>query len=401
MTHISLTGIDRAHDERWHRAIDRMRSGALALVSRFSVDAPPYDALPRSMRDADFVPSAELNLALFFRYAGDGVEPSEQDTAPLVERAVRLVDDGMPIEEVLTNYRIGISFFWAQLIPNLGPDEFELIPDFGHRVTNYTSLVLVRITIALVEDARQPRWDMLERQSEIAADLLAGRNPEGWARDLDTPVADSFLIVVMRLGEPSPGTLTALRTRLAGLPGALLHRDSGGWTALVPPRPGDEADPVRALTSRLALRPADPHPQVWIGIAPAPTHAAIPEAWAEARIVAETARCLGRPEIVCGRTDMMFEYAIATAETALPSLAALLDPIDEQPLLTKTLDAYIDSQFNHNAVARALFIHRNTVTYRLSRITDLTGYDPQDPAGISTLMAARVARRLRAKSFRA
>lgn len=226
-----------------------------------------------------------------------------------------------------------------------------------------------------------------------------GANRLYWATDPESPPAPAFLIAVVRLGEPTPGTLTRLRGHLAHLPGTLLHRDGGGWTALVP-MVADDPNPERPLIQALALRDSAPHPQFWIGVAPARSHAEIPDAYTEATAVAEVARCLHLPEVVCRRQQMMFEYAIATTGSTRRTLAALLDPLDDQPMLADTLDAFIDNRFNHNAVARALFIHRNTVTYRLSRITDLTGYDPQHPTGISTLMAARTARRLESKSFR-
>lgn len=390
-----MTHISPAHaPDRWSRVIDRIRARALTLTREFSHDVAPYDALPHSLRDADFLPAAQRNVELFFRYATEDIEPSESDTRLLVDRALRLVRDGMPPAEVLANYRVGATFFWAQLVPLLARDEYPVLPELGLRLTNYLSLVLARIATALVDDARQPRWEQLEQRAEIAAALLAGRAPSGWAQDSGIPIADAFLVTVLRLGDPAPGVLTGLRTRILALPGAFLHRDAEGWTALVPLRPADAADPAQALRIQLALPGDQPHPQFWIGVTLAATHAAIPDAYAEARIVAQTARRLDRPEIVCRRKDMLFEYAIATTGAALPNLAAVLDPLDEQQLLLPTLDAYIDNQFNHNATARTLYVHRNTVTYRLSRIADLTGYDPQEPTGISTLMAARVARQL-------
>ncbi|WP_069159900.1 PucR family transcriptional regulator [Nocardia altamirensis] len=399
MTHIPLTGELNSGPDRWPAMIAAIRARAIALTDQVRVDVPPYDALPASLFVADFVPSARLNLELFFRYAVDNVEPSEHDTLPLIERAMKLVRDGMPLAEVLTNYRVGIGFFWSQLMPAIDAGDHPLIPQLGLLLTNYSSLVMSRIAIALVDDARQPRWDLLE-QNEIAAALLAGRDPSEWTRDHEVTLAEAFLVAVIRLGESAPGTLTGLRSRIGKVPGAFLHRDRGGWTALVPLGPNDHADPVGALVTRLDLRDNGSHPQFWIGVATAAAHADIPSAYAEAQIVAETARCLDFSAVVCRRQDMMFEYAIATTGAALPNLAAILDPLDDHPLLVGTLDQYVANQFNHNATARALYIHRNTVTYRLSRIADFTGYDPQDPAGISTLMAARVARRLVTKSFR-
>ncbi|MGV9411565.1 PucR family transcriptional regulator [Nocardia sp. NPDC003693] len=378
---------------------DLLRERAAELAASFSVQLPPDDALPHSLRDADFVPSARVNLDLFFRYLRDGVEPSIADTQPLIDRVITLVHDGMPVAEVWHNYRAGAAFFWSALVPLVEESDYRVIPQVSLRLTDYIGLVMGRIAGALVEDARQPRWDLLERQHELADALLTGRDPGSWALDPETAIPPSFLVAAVRLGDPTPGTLTRMRGRMANLPGTLLHRDSGGWTALVP-MPENGGDPVRALSIALALPRDTPHPQFWIGTAVAATHAAIPAAHAEAQVVAEVARSLALPEVLCRQQDMMFEYAIATTGSTRATLAAVLAPLDDQPMLIQTLEAFIDNEFNHNAVARALFIHRNTVTYRLARVADLTGYDPLLASGISTLMAARTARRLDSAAVR-
>ncbi|MEV0245179.1 helix-turn-helix domain-containing protein [Nocardia sp. NPDC050712] len=379
--------------------LEGLRDRAVALVGAFSADSAPYNALPASMMDADFVPSATLNVSLFFRYLIEEIAPSEEDTAPLVLRAVTLVHDGMPLVEVLHNYRAGIEFLFAHLVPQVA--DVGVVTDIALRVTDYLGLIMSRITVALVDEARQPRWDLLERQREVVDALLTGREPAGWAQDPESPIGTAYLVAVVRLGEPTPGTLTGLRGRINTVPGTLMHRDSGGWTALVPMRPEDAESPAAALRSRLGSPAEQPHPELWIGVAAAPNRAALPAAYAEAQIVAEVARSLRRGETVCERSFVVFEYAIATSGPARPGLAALLDPLEGQPALAQTLDAFIDQQFNHNAVARTMFIHRNTVNYRLTRIADLTGHDPQQPAGIATLMAARVARRLESRGARA
>lgn len=52
---------------------------------------------------------------------------------------------------------------------------------------------------------------------------------------------------------------------------------------------------------------------------------------------------------------------------------------DSHAELVDTLEAYLRSHGNLNAVARQLFLHRNTVRYRLRRIAKLTGADLEDP----------------------
>ncbi|WP_069165214.1 PucR family transcriptional regulator [Nocardia altamirensis] len=376
--------------------VARLRVQAATLTGEFHLDSPPYHLLPQSLMAADFVPSATLNVELFFGYLGSGVEPTPDQTQPLVDRAIRLVHDGMPLTEALENYRIGVSFFWSRLLPLISDEDRLRLPELGVRLAEYVTLVMSRISAALVADAQQPGWDLLERQREISDALLAGRDPRSLAHGLEIVVADAYFVVVIRLGELAPGTLTTLRSRIIEQPGALIRRDSDGWVALIPATQ-DDTPPASWVSSRFGFGGDRAHPQLWIGVAAATTHAAVPAAYEEARTVAEVARSAQLDAVVSHRDDMVLDYAVATSGPARKVLADVLIPLAAQPILMHTLDVFIDNQFNLNTVASLLYIHRNTVTYRLGRIAELTGFDPQQPAGIATLLAARTAQRLESR----
>ena len=64
------------------------------------------------------------------------------------------------------------------------------------------------------------------------------------------------------------------------------------------------------------------------------------------------------------------------------------------PALAETLDAYLDSGGAIEACARKLFVHPNTVRYRLKRITDFTGRDPTLPRDAYVLRVAATLGRL-------
>jgi DNA-binding PucR family transcriptional regulator len=88
--------------------------------------------------------------------------------------------------------------------------------------------------------------------------------------------------------------------------------------------------------------------------------------------------------------DLLPERALAGDATARRRL------VDEvyRPLLTagaalgETLAAYLEQAPSLEAAARALFVHPNTVRYRLRRVTDITGYAPTDPRQAFTLRLA-------------
>jgi DNA-binding PucR family transcriptional regulator len=53
--------------------------------------------------------------------------------------------------------------------------------------------------------------------------------------------------------------------------------------------------------------------------------------------------------------------------------------------LVHTLRAYYAHDARMNATAAAIHAHRHTISYRLGRIAELTGHDPQTPGGQSQL----------------
>ena len=62
--------------------------------------------------------------------------------------------------------------------------------------------------------------------------------------------------------------------------------------------------------------------------------------------------------------------------------------------LLETLSAYLEQTSSLEATARVLFVHPNTVRYRLRRICELTGYAPGDPRHALTLRLALALGRL-------
>jgi DNA-binding PucR family transcriptional regulator len=62
--------------------------------------------------------------------------------------------------------------------------------------------------------------------------------------------------------------------------------------------------------------------------------------------------------------------------------------------LVETLSAFLEQAASLEATARLLFVHPNTVRYRLRRVTEITGYAPTDPRQAFTLRLALALGRL-------
>ncbi len=103
----------------------------------------------------------------------------------------------------------------------------------------------------------------------------------------------------------------------------------------------------------------------------------------------------GAPRPVPAR-ELLPERALLGDATAIAALdAEVMRPLaDAGPALTETLDAYLDSGGAIEACARKLFVHPNTVRYRLKRIADFTGRDPAVPRDAYVLRVAATLGRL-------
>jgi DNA-binding PucR family transcriptional regulator len=94
--------------------------------------------------------------------------------------------------------------------------------------------------------------------------------------------------------------------------------------------------------------------------------------------------------------ELLPERALLGDASAIAVLdAEVMRPLaDAGPALTETLDAYLDSGGAIEACARKLFVHPNTVRYRLKRIADFTGRDPATPRDAYVLRVAATVGRL-------
>jgi hypothetical protein len=241
-----------------------------------------------------------------------------------------------------------------------------------------------------VGDALPSQFAALGWQAGGPIAVLAGSAPDGpnadaldaahtLARALGTEIMAGVhggrLVVVLRCGaDPVGAATTAHETAMAAAAETATATATGllpafgpGPVVLSPPAAdlGAASAVTRAALSGLRAAPA------WPGAPrPVPTEALLPErALAgdeEAR--AELIRTVYRPLVASG------------------------------DVLTETVTAYLDSAGALEATARALFVHPNTVRYRLRRVTEVCGEAPATARGAFALRVALALGRLEAVS---
>jgi hypothetical protein len=155
---------------------------------------------------------------------------------------------------------------------------------------------------------------------------------------------------------------------------AVLEGPDGRGEAAVAVRLSRAADPraaVPAATAALARLPAGST----AGVATAATVVAdLPGRWAQARAAAAVAAVVPRLAPAAAWADLG-GWRVAAA---LPAPDPLVHPLLAEPGLAATAEAYLDAAGSVARTAAALGIHRQTLYYRLGRITALTGLDLAD-----------------------
>lgn len=93
--------------------------------------------------------------------------------------------------------------------------------------------------------------------------------------------------------------------------------------------------------------------------------------------------------------DLLPERVLAGDATARRTLVDRVHhPLEAQPVLMRTASGYLECGGSLEATARALFVHPNTVRYRLGRIAEVTGYDLGHPREAHTVAIALAVGRL-------
>ncbi len=295
---------------------------------------------------------------------------------------------------------------------------FEVVPqDLRRRIALRQSVEMVRVTMEFFEEV----VPLLARSEEQLTALTAGILR--YSRDLafaaatayadqaeargawDTRMEANVVDAVVR-GDTGPELqsqaaalnwdATAPATVIVGMPQP--DRDRSGQRGRPrrrqPPRPRGAVGRARHLAGRDRVGRAVPDRPVPrpscstvfadgpVVIGPtAPTLAAAHRSATEAIAgMNAVAGWTGAPRPVAAR-ELLPERALLGDATAIAALETeVMRPLgDAGPALTETLDAYLDSGGAIEACARKLFVHPNTVRYRLKRIADFTGRDPDAP----------------------
>jgi hypothetical protein len=374
---------------------------ARQMIETFLDEVPFYRQLPVEQLEGEILEICRNNLQVFFATLEQGRLPTEEELAEPRSSAARRAQERIPLDAVLTAYHVGGRVGWAALVDEAKPTETAELVAAGDRVQLYVQCLTSAVATAYLEEQQAISGEERDVRRALAAALMAGQPADALAARLGIDLDATWNVVAIYLAEH-------VDEKAAGVAGAVAARRkvrrvqavlddyaagdalglfdaSGGTVFLGAGRDLDglavELQAAAGVEVRIAI--ADHVDTAWLA-----------SASAQVREVLRLAGRLGRPAGCYRLDDVLLEYQLTRPSEALPGLVGLLDPLERNPDLLVTLDAYLAENLDRRRTAAALHVHPNTLDYRLKRISGLTGLEPTTTAGLQLLAAAAMARRL-------
>ena len=241
-------------------------------------------------------------------------------------------------------------------------------------------------------DSSDPALAAAVELAAVAGKLLAERADDDLGRPLATALtggptarAQAARTLAAALGEESAQVLVALVPAAPGLPAAWRLPAAGAVATVVD---GGTADATVAVLVPLAaesdLRPAGALAAASLATLPRGSAAGVSrvgrgtteltDQWSQARAAARVAAAVPRFSPVAHWAELGAWRPV----TRLDGPDAAVRPLLADPVLAETAEVFLDCAGSASRAATALRIHRQTLYYRLSRVTALTGLDLAD-----------------------
>ena len=251
------------------------------------------------------------------------------------------------------------------------------------RAAALATLAEVAVADAREEAERQLRGGLIE---ELRTREVGTAEATSKAARLGCDLGRGAIALVAEITSSSPSHATALVE--GEYEGSLAELSDGRLYAILPARGGDDA-PERTLEAagRIAARLRRHGVAAVSSFYPDPgeLHRAIREAELVLDVVRREPRIAETLEqgiAASGVYRLLFRALISDPEEVRTFYRDTVEPLVRYDIqyrsdLLGTLEEYLASDCNMNATARAIYAHRHTVAYRLDRVKELTGLDPQ------------------------
>jgi len=372
------------------------------MLKQYLESIPSYRALPDvtldQIRDVN-----RGNVRGFIRAMRAGRGPSSEELTMIRESASRRAREGVPLSALLAAYRTGAQIAWAEARVIIGDDHQRLAAglDFATAVMSWIDEASGAAAQAylseyerLTSDRETSRRDFLDGVlgGELTTEEILAR---GEALGLDIAVPYGVAIIAFAQHGADETLLRNGQHRLRAMAAELPNADRslvvarGDELVLIFPAEGEADSMAPHLVSFIERASGVIGTGLSAGLGRArESITELSGSYREASIALAAARAgSSSPLAVYG--EVLIEELILRERAVARRLArTILEPLDPHPDLLATLVSYMEHGPSLPAVAKRLYLHPNTVAYRLARVKELTGRDPKSPAGVAELFLA-------------
>ncbi|MEV0247024.1 helix-turn-helix domain-containing protein [Nocardia sp. NPDC050712] len=368
--------------------LERIDDLGLRLAQRFLVELETY----RNEAQVPFETihtSCTRNLTLMVRHF---TSDAPLDPEPPKETGRLRAQQGVPLAETLHAFRIGFEFLWSELVAEARrhPEVTDaVLVDLAAEVWALSGAYAVAVATAYREMSSEL---MLRREHErsvlveaLFTGVIADPATLGEAtRILGLPATGRYVVVAADVSaagrDALPGIESALRGAQIISAWRLLPDQQIGVLSLPEHREAQAFRIIRKHRARAGVSPSyDALTET-------------PQALHFARLALKGlgARASGVARFDDNPLAMLVAAAPAEAERLVRvRLGAVLAlPHEERTRLLETLETWFRAGGSAAATGERLYLHANSVRYRLRRVEELTGLSLTDPAAVRDLGAA-------------
>jgi hypothetical protein len=321
----------------------------------------------------------------------------------------------IPLGDFMHAFRLYNEVFWEAVLETVTDDEsraaalsmVSIVVRYINVAATYASEAYLEAESLLQAQGERLRRDLLE-------DLLDGRPPApgpklGAAREAGLEPSQPCLLLVARAvrGAADEHGLRSAAASLARARGAavqpltVVRQDE---IVVVGPATGVDVTDLAATLTAIQARLAEQGITLAIGMSTIQPLEDLPTAYGEAcqavERLDEAGGVLALPTLRAFESLTMFDHETARRLVSPEIRRFVEEDVEGGGLLTTTLLEYVAADLNATVAAERLYVHVNTVRYRLKKIAERTGCDLRRLTEVlDLLLAVQIARNAAGQSL--